>query len=102
MLRYALHDNYGDLGKIRWKLYVVSKISGRENLSFRAKRGISKGPPAMLPTPVMERAQAEFLDFQGLGASVVEISHRSKEFEALLADTAANCICAPPWAYRMR
>lgn len=45
--------------------------------------------PAMLPIAVMERAQAEFLDFQGLGASVVEISHRSKEFEALVDETDA-------------
>lgn len=43
--------------------------------------------PAMLPTAVMERAQAELLDWQGLGVSVVEISHRSPEFEAMLAGT---------------
>ncbi|MBF0237385.1 MAG: 3-phosphoserine/phosphohydroxythreonine transaminase [SAR324 cluster bacterium] len=43
--------------------------------------------PAMLPISVMEKAQAEFLDFNGMGASVIEISHRSKEFEALLAET---------------
>jgi phosphoserine aminotransferase len=43
--------------------------------------------PAMLPFPVMERAQAEFLNWNGLGASVAEISHRSREFEALLGET---------------
>lgn len=43
--------------------------------------------PAMLPTSVMERARDEFLDYKGMGASVIEISHRSKEFEALLAHT---------------
>lgn len=40
--------------------------------------------PAMLPVPVMERIQAEFLDFRGMGVSIIEISHRSKEFEAVL------------------
>ncbi len=40
--------------------------------------------PAMLPTAVMERAQQEFLDYQGMGASVIEISHRSKEFDAII------------------
>jgi phosphoserine aminotransferase len=40
--------------------------------------------PAMLPTEVMEKAQAEFLDYQGLGASVMEISHRSKEFDDII------------------
>lgn len=38
----------------------------------------------MLPTPVMERAQKEFLNFANLGAGLIEISHRSKEFEAVV------------------
>jgi phosphoserine aminotransferase len=42
--------------------------------------------PAMLPQPVMQRIQREFLDFRGMGVSVIEISHRSKEFEALLTE----------------
>lgn len=36
--------------------------------------------PAGLPKAVMERAQQEFIDWNGLGTSVMEISHRSKEF----------------------
>lgn len=48
--------------------------------------------PAMLPTPVMERAQKEFLDFANLGAGLIEISHRSKEFEAVLDATDALLI----------
>jgi len=40
--------------------------------------------PAMLPREVMVKAQAEFLDYQGMGASVIEISHRSKEFDAIV------------------
>ncbi|HWK55581.1 MAG TPA: 3-phosphoserine/phosphohydroxythreonine transaminase [Hyphomicrobiales bacterium] len=40
--------------------------------------------PAMLPVPVMQQVQRDFLDFQGTGMSLIEISHRSKEFEALL------------------
>ncbi|MBC8258846.1 MAG: 3-phosphoserine/phosphohydroxythreonine transaminase [SAR324 cluster bacterium] len=43
--------------------------------------------PAMLPTPVMERIKNEFLDFQGLGASIVEISHRLPVFREILAAT---------------
>ena len=34
--------------------------------------------PAMLPVPVMERIREEFLDFQGMGVSIIEISHRAK------------------------
>jgi phosphoserine aminotransferase len=40
--------------------------------------------PAMLPTPVMEQIRDEFLDFQGMGVSLIEISHRSKEFKAVI------------------
>ncbi len=36
--------------------------------------------PAMLPDSVMHRARDEFLDYQGIGASVIEISHRSRDF----------------------
>lgn len=48
--------------------------------------------PAMLPTSVMERAQKEFLNFANLGAGLIEISHRSKEFEAVLDATDALLI----------
>ncbi len=38
--------------------------------------------PAALPLPVLERIQAELLDFGGSGMSVMELSHRSKTFDA--------------------
>ena len=43
--------------------------------------------PAVLPVAVIERAQRELLCLPGVGASVMEISHRSKAFEAILAAT---------------
>ena len=46
--------------------------------------------PAMLPLPVLEQAQRELLNWQGLGLSVMEISHRSPEFMALLEQIEAN------------
>lgn len=36
--------------------------------------------PAMLPKEVMEQAQSEFLNWNGTGCSVMEVSHRGKEF----------------------
>ncbi len=42
--------------------------------------------PAVLPLPVLEQAQRELLALPGCGASILEISHRSKPFEALLED----------------
>ncbi|GLX86524.1 phosphoserine aminotransferase [Thalassotalea loyana] len=39
--------------------------------------------PAMLPKPVMAKAQEELVNWQGLGVSVMELSHRSPEFIAV-------------------
>lgn len=44
------------------------------------------GPSAM-PLAVLKEAQAEFLDFQGTGMSVIEISHRSAEYSVLHQET---------------
>ena len=46
--------------------------------------------PAALPQSVLEQAQAELLDFQATGMSVMEISHRSKEFVAMAARAEAD------------
>jgi len=46
--------------------------------------------PAALPLAVLERAQAELLDFGGTGMSVMEMSHRSKAFEAIVNAADAN------------
>ena len=40
--------------------------------------------PAALPLPVLERVQAELLDYAGTGMSVLEMSHRSAAFEAII------------------
>lgn len=41
--------------------------------------------PAALPQAVLERAREELLDYRGTGMSVMEMSHRSREFEEILA-----------------
>jgi phosphoserine aminotransferase len=46
--------------------------------------------PAILPLPVLEEAQRDLVALPGLGMSVLEISHRSKTFEAILARTEAD------------
>ena len=42
--------------------------------------------PAVLPKPVLEQAQREMLDYQGSGMSVLEMSHRSKEFDNIIKE----------------
>ena len=39
--------------------------------------------PAMLPTAVIERARKEMLDWNGSGMSVMEMSHRGKEYMSI-------------------
>ena len=46
--------------------------------------------PAVLPVPVLEEAQRDLVALPGVGMSVLEISHRSKTFEEILATTEAN------------
>ena len=46
--------------------------------------------PAVLPAPVLEEAQRNLVELPGVGMSVLEISHRSKTFEDILARTEAD------------
>ena len=46
--------------------------------------------PAVLPQPVLLEAQRDLVALPGVGMSVLEISHRSKTFEAILATTEAD------------
>jgi phosphoserine aminotransferase len=47
--------------------------------------------PAAIPLEVLQRAQEELVDYRGIGMSVMEISHRSKEFE-LINDEAQSLL----------
>ena len=42
--------------------------------------------PATLPLTVLEQIQSEILSLPGVGASVMEISHRSKDFDEVIFD----------------
>lgn len=46
--------------------------------------------PGVLPLEVLQEAQAELLNFKNTGMSVMEISHRSKEFEAVIQTAEAD------------
>jgi len=56
-----------------------------------AKRVHNFNPgPAALPLPVLEQMRDEMLDWNGTGMSVMEVSHRSKPWEAFQAQTTAD------------
>ena len=55
------------------------------------KRAYNFNPgPGPLPLEVLQQAQSELLDFKGTGMSVMEISHRSKEFEEVVQTAEAD------------
>ena len=45
--------------------------------------------PAILPEPVLESTSKAILNFANTGMSIMEVSHRSKDFDALLIETEA-------------
>lgn len=45
--------------------------------------------PSMLPEKVLKTAAEEMLDYKGSGQSVMEMSHRSKEYQAIIDETEA-------------
>jgi phosphoserine aminotransferase len=46
--------------------------------------------PSVLPVPVLEEAQHDLLNYGGAGMSVLEMSHRSKAFDAIFRTTIAD------------
>ena len=52
------------------------------------KHNFSAGP-SILPREVIENTAQAVLDFNGMGLSVLEISHRSKDFQAVLDEAVA-------------
>ena len=46
--------------------------------------------PAILPEEVLKQAQAELVDYKGTGMSIMEMSHRGKEYSAVHDECIAN------------
>ncbi|MCL2593804.1 MAG: 3-phosphoserine/phosphohydroxythreonine transaminase [Defluviitaleaceae bacterium] len=59
--------------------------------------------PSVLPVSVLEKAQKELLNFEGSGMSVMEMSHRSKVYMDIIAQTEATLreIMAIPNNYKV-
>jgi phosphoserine aminotransferase len=59
--------------------------------------------PAVLPLPVLEEIQRDLVALPGVGMSILEISHRSKTFESVLATAEADIrtLAGIPSAYKV-
>src|SRR5262249_20293741 len=60
--------------------------------------------PAIMPVSVLEEIQRGMVALPGVGMSILEISHRSKTFEAILAQAEADLrtLAGIPANYRVR
>ncbi|MFA6570022.1 MAG: 3-phosphoserine/phosphohydroxythreonine aminotransferase, partial [Bacteroidota bacterium] len=48
--------------------------------------------PAILPVEVLQETAQAVLDYNNLGMSIMEMSHRSKEYDAVFVETQNDCL----------
>ena len=58
-------------------------------MSYERVYNFSAGP-STLPVPVLEECAAEMLNYKGSGQSVMEMSHRSKVYDAIIKEVEAD------------
>ena len=63
---------------------ITSASSSNSSNNNNRKYNFSAGP-AMLPLDVLEEAQKDLVDYKGTGMSVLEMSHRGKDFMSIAA-----------------
>jgi phosphoserine aminotransferase len=72
--------------------FIVNPTTTTTTAARGTKRAFNfNAGPAALPLSVLERMRDELLDYAGTGMSVMELSHRSPEFEAI-SDTAERTL----------
>ncbi|KAL6902386.1 hypothetical protein ACP4OV_005262 [Aristida adscensionis] len=71
---------------------AVAAPSASSPAAGAAERGVYNfaAGPATLPLPVLKKAQAELVDYRGSGMSIMEMSHRGKEFDAAIKKAEAD------------
>ena len=66
-------------------IVTSSSVATRSGATVKRAFNFNAGPGA-LPLPVLDRIHEELFDWRGSGMSVMEMSHRSKEFESIIAE----------------
>lgn len=62
-----------------------------ERYNMARAHNFSAGP-AILPVEVLEATSKAVVDYNGLGMSIMEMSHRSKEYDAVFVETQKNAL----------
>ena len=68
--------------------YFFTTLNIKVKIIMRAYN-FSAGP-AILPEEVLEEVQSELLDYKNSGMSIMEVSHRGKEYSAIHEETISN------------
>jgi phosphoserine aminotransferase len=74
---------------LRLSLPATPASSASADRAFKRAFNFNAGPAA-LPLPVLERIREELFDYRGTGMSVMEMSHRSSEFEEIIGRAEAG------------
>lgn len=70
--------------------YLYFRIENRKHAKHRIMKKYNFGAgPSILPQEVMKATADACIDFQGMGLSLMEISHRTKEFQAVMDEAQA-------------
>src|SRR5258706_13164155 len=82
---YSLRSIAGGRWTALFKALGGSRIVGTSTVAGRGVKRVHNfnAGPAALPLPVLDRIREELLDWRGSGMSVMEMSHRSPEFEGI-------------------
>ena len=88
------HTRQNVITKGDFKCILARNCEGTERLRICEKEEETKvsrvcnfsAGPAVLPEEVLKEAQAEMLDYNGTGMSVMEMSHRSKAFDQIIQE----------------
>lgn len=56
--------------------------------------------PAVLPETVVKETAAACIDFTGKGIGIMEVSHRSKEFDAVIKTAQNDCLKLWIWMHK--
>src|SRR3972149_2125418 len=79
-----------------WRYNALTQFRGDDRGDETRRLPMSKrvfnfsAGPAVLPEPVLAEAQRDLMALPGVGASVMEISHRSKAFENIIQQAETN------------
>ena len=88
------HTRQNAITEDDFKCILARNCEGTERLRICEKEEETKvsrvynfsAGPAVLPEEVLKEAQAEMLDYNGTGMSVMEMSHRSKAFDQIIQE----------------